>query len=224
MIWTGTIRNFGRLAKGELTRDWSKQDGFNQPWEPCYQIFGIIIRFNHKICSQPWSYSFVESPPFALLCFQSEWKMAHLILVSNMIDRDAAFSLKRLDGSGPFSGLTQLHANYFFLSNLFCGFFLLSHSDMSSLFWFDLFLYPLKLWKGSVCIGWMWFFLFWFDLFYILWNCEKARFELVGCEFFIWLELPRCTWSQAHSIILKEKYFQEEKCDQQQDHKMITII
>ena len=93
---------------------------------------------------------------------------------------------------------------------------------MSSLFWFDLFLYPLKLWKGSLCIGWMWFFLFWFDLFYILWNCEKARFELVGCEFFIWLELPRCTWSQAHSIILKEKYFQEEKCDQQQDHKMIT--
>ena len=66
------------------------------------------------------------------------------------------------------------------------------------------------------------FLLFWFDLFYILWNCEKARFELVGCEFFIWLELPRCTWSQAHSIILKEKYFQEEKCDQQQDHKMIT--
>ena len=159
MIWTGTIRNFGRLAKGELTRYWSKQDGFNQPWEPCYQIFGIIIRFNHKICSQPWSYSFVESPPFALLCFQSEWKMAHLILVSNMIDRDAAFSLKRLDGSGPFSGLTQLHAIYFFLSNLFCGFL------------FD--------WVSRIWV-------LYFDLifFYTRWNCEKARFALVGCDFF----------------------------------------
>ena len=56
--------------------------------------------------------------------FNLNEKMAHLILVSNMIDRDAAFSLKRIDGSGPFSGLTQLHANHFFLSNLFCGFLL----------------------------------------------------------------------------------------------------
>ena len=150
-------------------------------------------------------------------------KMAHLILVSNMIDRDAAFSLKRLDGSGPFSGLTQLHANYFFLSNLFCGFLF----DWVSRIWvlyFDLIFFYTR-WnceKARFALVGCDFFLFWFDLFYILWNCEKARFELVGCEFFIWLELPRCTWSQAHSIILKEKYFQEEKCDQQQDHKMIT--
>ena len=66
--------------------------------------------------------------------FNLNEKMAHLILVSNMIDRDAAFSLKRLDGSGPFSGLTQLHANYFFLSNFLWVFISLSQSDMSSLF------------------------------------------------------------------------------------------
>ena len=158
MIWTGTIRNFGRLAKGELTRDWSKQDGFNQPWEPCYQIFGIIIRFNHKICSQPWSYSFVESPPFALLCFQSEWKNGLFNLVSSMIDLDAAFSLKRLDGSGPFSGLTQLHANYCFLSNFFVGLYLIESVGYEFFILIWSFLYPLKLWKGSVCIGLMWFF------------------------------------------------------------------
>ena len=60
-------------------------------------------------------------------------------------------------------------------------------------------LYSLKLWKGSVWIGWMWVF------------------YLIGIT-----ALHLGTWSQAHSIILKEKYFQEEKCDQQQDHKMIT--
>ena len=110
----------------------------------------------------------------------------------------------------------------FFYLICFVGFYLIESVGYEFFILIWSFLYPLKLWKGSVCICWMWFFLFWFDLFYILWNCEKARFELVGCEFFIWLELPRCTWSQAHSIILKEKYFQEEKCDQQQDHKMIT--
>ena len=110
--------------------------------------------------------------------------MAHTILVSNMIDRDAAFSLKRLDGSGPFSGLTQLHANYFFLSNLFCGFLFdwvsriwVLYFDLIffipvetvkrlGLHWLDVIffilirslLYSLKLWKGSVWIGWMWVF------------------------------------------------------------------
>ena len=86
-------------------------------------------------------------------------KITLLILVSNMIDRDAAFSLKRLDGSGPFSGLTQLHANYFFLSNFFCGFL------------FD--------WVSRIWV-------LYFDLifFYTRWNCEKARFALVGCDFF----------------------------------------
>ena len=39
---------------------------------------------------------------------------SYLILVSNMIDRDVVFSLKHLDGSGPFFSLTKLHANYLF--------------------------------------------------------------------------------------------------------------